>query len=227
MQKKVMLLAVFLLPFVAMVAWLAFPSVWIAWSAELGPSAVTPAGEEKIEYHGIDLQCIDELEKLCEGIQPGGGRTRKCIDDNTGRLSPACQRQIQEGKADAYASLLERKQRKEVVEYSPIALTSMAIVELTDPPALGGRTTVDLNKRWGSDLGQINKATALLQDARGKVGSGNPGATRLLEEAIAYGKAYEHKESRLSAQGALFHLCKGSSEEACKRVPKYGAYVAP
>ena len=110
----------------------------------------------------------------------------------------------------------------------PISLVKQAIVELTDPPALGGRTTVDMNKRWGSDVSQMSKATTLLQDAKGLAGGASHAAIRLLEEAIAYGKAKEHKEARLSAQGALFHLCKASpSEEGCDKAPKFGAYVAP
>ncbi len=77
-----------------------------------------------------------------------------------------------------------------------VALTNQAIVELTDPPGIGGRTTVDVTRRWGSDVGQIAKATALLQEARSK-STGNATANRLLEEAIAYGQAKEHKEARL------------------------------
>ena len=108
-----------------------------------------------------------------------------------------------------------------------ISLTNQAIVELTDPPALGGRTTVDVTRRWGSDVGQIAKATALLQEARSK-SSGNATADRLLEEAIAYGMAREHKEARLSAQGALYHLCKsGAGGEGCDKAPKWGSYTAP
>jgi hypothetical protein len=107
------------------------------------------------------------------------------------------------------------------------SLTNQAIIELTDPPALGGRTTVDLNKRWGSDVGQIAKATALLQEARSKSSAGGD-ANRLLEESIAYGQAKLHKEARLSAQGALFHLCKaGGGGDGCDKVPKFGSYVAP
>ncbi len=107
------------------------------------------------------------------------------------------------------------------------SLTNQAIIELTDPPGVGGRTTVDLNKRWGSDVGQIAKATALLQEARGKSG-GNATSNRLLEEAIAYGQAKEHKEARLSAQGALYHLCQGGGGgDGCDKAPKFGSYVAP
>ena len=107
-----------------------------------------------------------------------------------------------------------------------VSLTNQAIVELTDPPGIGGRTTVDVTRRWGSDVGQIAKATALLQEARSR-SAGNATANRLLEEAIAYGQAREHKEARLSAQGALYHLCQGGGGEGCDKVPKWGSYTAP
>lgn len=112
-----------------------------------------------------------------------------------------------------------------------IQLVNDAIVELTDPPGLGKRTTVDPLKRWGSDVGVIKSATAKLQDALGKAQSGGAGRPALhqLEMATEYGQAAEHKEARLSAQGALFHLCKANDGQGpgCDTVPKYGAYVAP
>ena len=115
-----------------------------------------------------------------------------------------------------------------------MSLTAQAIAELTDPPALGGRTNVGLDKRWGSDLSQIRKATALLQDALDRVRGGNAprAAVRKLEEAIEYARTAQHKEARLNAQGALRHLCNQSGNEPAeicdmKKAPKYGAYVAP
>src|SRR5918994_7605463 len=71
-----------------------------------------------------------------------------------------------------------------------IQLTNDAIVELTDPPGLGKRTTVDLNKRWGSDVGVIDSATAKLQDAIGKAESGGAANAALhrLKLATQYGK---------------------------------------
>ncbi len=106
-----------------------------------------------------------------------------------------------------------------------------AIVELTDPPALGKRTTVDVTKRWGSDRTVIDSATAKLQDGLSKAQSGGVGsdAMRQLNLAVAYGKAREHKEARLSAQGALHYLCGANSGQGpgCDTVPKYGSYTAP
>jgi hypothetical protein len=114
------------------------------------------------------------------------------------------------------------------VQADPIGLTNDAIVELTDAPGLGKRTTVDLNKRWGSDVGVIASATTKLQSALNEARSGgNARAIHLLELAVGYGKAQEHKEARLAAQGALYNLCQGSSGPGCDTVPKYGSYVAP
>ena len=113
------------------------------------------------------------------------------------------------------------------VQADPIGLTNDAIVELSDAPALGKRTTVDMNKRWGSDVSVIASATAKLEQALSEASSASPRTRHLLELAIGYGKAKEHKEARLAAQGALFNLCQGSSGAGCDTVPKYGAYVAP
>jgi hypothetical protein len=111
----------------------------------------------------------------------------------------------------------------------PIALTNEAIVELTDAPGLGKRTTVDLNKRWGSDVGVIASATSKLQQALNEASGASPRARHLLQLAIDYGKAQQHKEARLAAQGALKLLCDaaGGSGPGCDTVPKYGSYVAP
>jgi hypothetical protein len=112
-----------------------------------------------------------------------------------------------------------------------ISLTNQAIVELTDFPGVGQRYTVDPLKVGGADVRQMKKATALLQDALSKARSGNANSAAImkLEEAIKYGEGTMHKEQRLYAQGALYHLCKsaGSSSDPCDKVPKFGAYVAP
>ena len=115
------------------------------------------------------------------------------------------------------------------VQADPITLTNDAIVELTDAPGLGKRTTVDLNKRWGSDVGVIKSATEKLQQALSEAGGGNARAQHLLQLAVDYGKAGLHKEARLAAQGTLLNLCQaGNKTDApCDTVPKYGSYVAP
>lgn len=106
-----------------------------------------------------------------------------------------------------------------------LAEVSQAIKELTDFPALGKRTTVDLNARGGADVGQIDKAAGLLQEALNKTTDSK--AKAQLELAVAYAKARLHKEARLSAQGAMYYLCKAGGGPGCEDVPQFGSYVAP
>jgi len=61
------------------------------------PSAPPPPPSTPIEevsaLQNVSPSCIVELEKLCEGTEPGGAR-RKCFKDNESKLSPVCQRQM-------------------------------------------------------------------------------------------------------------------------------------
>jgi hypothetical protein len=41
------------------------------------------------------LACKVELETLCKDVEPGGGRWRRCLGENTGRLSEPCQRLLE------------------------------------------------------------------------------------------------------------------------------------
>ena len=43
----------------------------------------------------VERNCLAVLEKLCQDTPPGGGRRRKCFQDNLGNLSPACQLKLQ------------------------------------------------------------------------------------------------------------------------------------
>jgi hypothetical protein len=56
------------------------------------PPPSTPT-EEVSALQNVSPSCIVELEKLCEGTEPGGAR-RKCFKDNESKLSPVCQRQM-------------------------------------------------------------------------------------------------------------------------------------
>jgi hypothetical protein len=112
-----------------------------------------------------------------------------------------------------------------------IQLTNNAIVELTDPPGLGKRMTADPLKFWGSNVGVMDSATAKLQAAwsKAKSAGANRDALDQLDLAAEYGKAGEHKEARLSAQGALFLLCQAHNGQGtgCGKVPAFGSYTAP
>lgn len=111
------------------------------------------------------------------------------------------------------------------VAQAQLAEVNQAIQALTDHDAVGARTNVDMNKRGGADVGQIAKAAGLLQEALNKTSDSN--AKLQLQLAVAYAKASEHKEARLSAQGALHYLCQSGGGEGCDKAPKFGSYVAP
>jgi hypothetical protein len=65
---------------------------------------------------GVNPQCIDELEKLCGDLQPGGGRIQKCFDDKIDSFSPMCQLQLkEEGKAGIGAAIVGSRHQKELV----------------------------------------------------------------------------------------------------------------
>lgn len=97
MQKKVMLLAVFLLSFLA---------------------AVTPA-----QSQGVDSQCIDQLENVCGEVQPGSGRIQQCFDNNRDKFTPVCQQQLMEGKAETAAAIVTSRRQKELAKSDPAAYT--------------------------------------------------------------------------------------------------------
>jgi hypothetical protein len=42
--------------------------------------------------------CVEDAEKLCEGIQAGQGRLAQCLREHSGQLSPACKANITDAK---------------------------------------------------------------------------------------------------------------------------------
>ena len=52
-----------------------------------------PPSDDVPALRGVSPACIVELEKLCEGTEPGGAR-RRCFKDKETKLSPVCQRQM-------------------------------------------------------------------------------------------------------------------------------------
>jgi hypothetical protein len=115
-------------------------------------------------------------------------------------------------------------------QFDALMYTREAIIELTDPPALGRRPTVDPTDRLGSNIDVIASATVKLQQALDEARTGsNDRAVHLLQMAVNYGKAKLHKEARLAAQGALLKLCEDVDMAGpdCEAVPEHGSYVAP
>jgi hypothetical protein len=44
--------------------------------------------------------CRADMQKLCKGIQPGGGRLAMCLKQHESELSPGCQQRIAEAKEE-------------------------------------------------------------------------------------------------------------------------------
>jgi hypothetical protein len=68
------------------------------------PSNMPPATEAEAEPHegapsGLEPSCRAELKRLCQGVQPGGGRIRQCIEQNQQKLSPQCRAEFQQKAA--------------------------------------------------------------------------------------------------------------------------------
>jgi len=56
-----------------------------------GP-AVTPP---RAKPHGA---CRDDIDRLCAGVQPGGGRILACLRDHTADVSPGCHEMMQRAR---------------------------------------------------------------------------------------------------------------------------------
>jgi hypothetical protein len=44
--------------------------------------------------------CMDDYEKYCKGVMPGGGRIIACLAKETDRLTPACKKAMTEAEAE-------------------------------------------------------------------------------------------------------------------------------
>jgi hypothetical protein len=74
---------------------------------------------------GVDPQCIDELQRQCGEVQPGGGRIQKCFEDKINNFSPMCQQQLKEGKAEVGAAIVENRHQKELTASPSAAAASV------------------------------------------------------------------------------------------------------
>ena len=92
-----------------------------AYSQPKEPVPVEPVVPSLPPPIGIDRECRTALEKLCEGIEPGSGRLRKCYDENEGKLTPSCRQQVQDNKSEAAAILgMTPKQGEPIIEHKRV-----------------------------------------------------------------------------------------------------------
>src|SRR5262249_5797406 len=61
---------------------------------ELTPACKERRDQMKAAAHEVHEACADDVEKLCGGIQPGGGRIRDCLKQHADQVSPTCKEKI-------------------------------------------------------------------------------------------------------------------------------------
>ena len=76
-------------------------SVLILFAAVLAFSSATALAADQSPGNGPRAACKADVEKLCSGMQPGGGRIVGCLKQNEAQVSAACK--------DALAKARERK----------------------------------------------------------------------------------------------------------------------
>lgn len=78
-------------------------NVMIAAAAALLLAAPVPASAQEDEKTGpgraLHGACHEDVQRLCAGIQPGGGRIIACMRDHAGDLSPTCRDAIDKARA--------------------------------------------------------------------------------------------------------------------------------
>ena len=47
----------------------------------------------------IKTYCVSDIERLCKGVEPGGGRILKCLKANKKEMSVGCAQALQKLKA--------------------------------------------------------------------------------------------------------------------------------
>jgi len=50
----------------------------------------------KTEMRAIAQVCKSDIETLCKGVQPGGGRIGQCLQQNAEKVSAPCQQKLSE-----------------------------------------------------------------------------------------------------------------------------------
>ncbi|MGH6842283.1 MAG: cysteine rich repeat-containing protein [Methylocella sp.] len=58
---------------------------------------VAPAKAQEME--DLKTYCMSDIERLCKGIEPGGGRILKCLKANEKEMSVGCAQALQKLKA--------------------------------------------------------------------------------------------------------------------------------
>jgi len=59
---------------------------------------LTPTASRAQGMEDIKTYCMEDIERLCKGIQPGGGRLLQCLKANKKSMSVGCAQALQKMK---------------------------------------------------------------------------------------------------------------------------------
>lgn len=63
----------------------------IAGASFSAASAQSDSGQTQGDHHGAVRQaCMADIQKLCSGVQPGGGRIMQCMREHQDQVSDGC-----------------------------------------------------------------------------------------------------------------------------------------
>ena len=54
----------------------------------------SPAADQPSAGNGIDEPCRADAKKLCQGVEPGGGRILACLKEHREEVSDACKARL-------------------------------------------------------------------------------------------------------------------------------------
>ncbi len=66
--------------------------------ASVGLSAVAAEPQMEQELELVRTYCKSDVERLCKGIEPGGGRIKACLKEHENEMSVGCAKALQELK---------------------------------------------------------------------------------------------------------------------------------
>lgn len=56
-------------------------------------------GARSQELEDLKTYCLEDIERLCKGVEPGGGRVLKCLKSHTKEMSVGCAQALQKLKS--------------------------------------------------------------------------------------------------------------------------------
>ncbi|MGO9991995.1 MAG: cysteine rich repeat-containing protein [Steroidobacteraceae bacterium] len=73
-------------------------SIWLAAAAQSAMADQAPAAPSPQAVNEARTACATDIQKLCAGVQPGGGRILACLKQHKDEVSDGCKQAIVKAK---------------------------------------------------------------------------------------------------------------------------------